>query len=90
MKKAGLENVRTPPVKVPHWVRGRESAAMLEPVAKPLTMIGLGMSVGTPKQGVTAGVVAVSSFDQLAALGRERWRAKSFSIIRLGKVTARR
>ena len=24
MKKAGLANVRTIPVKVPHWVRGRE------------------------------------------------------------------
>jgi Peptidase family M28 len=76
MKKAGLENVRTPPVKVPHWVRGRESAVMLEPVAKPLTMIGLGMSVGTPKQGVTANVVAVSSFDQLVALGRDKIAGK--------------
>jgi hypothetical protein len=76
MKKAGLENVRTPPVKVPHWVRGRESAAMLEPVSKPLTMIGLGMSVGTPKQGVTADVVAVSSFDQLVALGRDKVAGK--------------
>src|ERR1700675_2469489 len=32
MKKAGLENVRTPPVKIPHWVRGKESAMMLAPV----------------------------------------------------------
>jgi hypothetical protein len=76
MKKAGLENVRTPPVKVPHWVRGRESAAMLEPVAKPLTMIGLGMSVGTPKQGIAANVVAVSSFDELAAMGRDKVAGK--------------
>jgi hypothetical protein len=76
MKKAGLENVRTPPVKIPHWVRGRESAVMLEPVAKPLTMIGLGMSVGTAKQGVTANVVAVSSFDQLVALGRDKIAGK--------------
>src|SRR5580704_3038968 len=49
MKKAGLENVQTPPVKVPHWVRGKESAMLLSPVSKPLTMIGLGMSVGTPR-----------------------------------------
>ena len=42
MKKAGLENVQTPAVTVPKWVRGNESALMLEPVRKPLTMIGLG------------------------------------------------
>jgi hypothetical protein len=38
MKKAGLTNVLTPPVMVPHWVRGRESAAILSPVEKPLTL----------------------------------------------------
>src|SRR5258708_3554182 len=76
MKRAGLENVRTPPVKVPHWVRGRESALMLAPVEKPLTMLGLGMSVGTPKEGIVADVVAVSSFDELAALGREKVTGK--------------
>ncbi len=76
MKRAGLENVRTPPVKVPHWVRGRESALMLAPVEKPLTMLGLGMSVGTPKEGIAADVVAVSSFDELASLGREKVAGK--------------
>jgi Peptidase family M28/PA domain len=76
MKKAGLENVQTPPVKVPHWVRGKESAIMLAPVDKPLTMIGLGMSVGTPKDGITADVVAVNDFDQLTALGREKVAGK--------------
>ena len=76
MKKAGLENVQTPPVKVPHWVRGNESAVMLAPVAKPLTMIGLGMSVGTPKEGVTAEVVVADDFDQLTALGREKVAGK--------------
>src|SRR5580700_5037057 len=42
MKNAGLASVRTIPVKVPHWVRGRESAAMVEPLEKPLFMLGLG------------------------------------------------
>jgi hypothetical protein len=72
MKAAGLENVQTPPVKVPHWIRGRESALMLEPLNKPLTMIGLGMSVGTPKEGITGDVVVADSFDELKALGRAK------------------
>jgi hypothetical protein len=49
---------------------------MLAPVEKPLTMIGLGMSVGTPKEGVTGDVVAVSSFDELSALGRDKIAGK--------------
>jgi hypothetical protein len=76
MKAAGLENVQTPPVKVPHWVRGKESATMIEPVLKPLTMIGLGMSVGTPSEGITGNVVAVSTFDELTALGRDKVQGK--------------
>jgi carboxypeptidase Q len=70
MKKAGLANVRTIPVKVPHWVRGRESAEMLEPLRKPLFMLGLGGSVATPPDGLTADVVAVSGFDELEKLGK--------------------
>ena len=70
MKKAGLENVRTIPVKVPHWVRGRESAEILTPLQKPLFMFGLGNSVGTAPGGITADVVAVKDFDELDRLGR--------------------
>lgn len=70
MKNAGLANVRTIPVKVPHWVRGRESATMLEPLEKPLFMLGLGGSVATPPEGITADVVAVSNFDELEKLGK--------------------
>ncbi len=76
MKKTGLENVQTPAVIVPHWVRGKESAVMLSPIEKPLTMIGLGMSVATPPEGITAEVVAVSNFDQLTQLTRDRIAGK--------------
>jgi hypothetical protein len=69
MKKAGLQNVQTPPVKIPKWVRGKESAVMLEPVHKPLWMIGYGMVPGTPPEGVTADVIVVSSPDNLKDAG---------------------
>lgn len=70
MKADGLSNVVTPSVRVPHWVRGNESAALTEPVARPLTILGLGGSIGTPKRGITAEVVPVSSFEDLEKRGR--------------------
>jgi Zn-dependent M28 family amino/carboxypeptidase len=69
MKTDGLENVATLPVKVPHWVRGRESASIVEPVERPLHMLGLGGSIGTPAQGITAQVVVVSTFHDLESRG---------------------
>lgn len=65
MKKDGLKNVAAPKVKTPHWVRGAESATIVEPVKRPLTMLGLGGSIGTPKGGLTAKVLPVSSFADL-------------------------
>jgi len=76
MKASGLSNVRVIPAKVPHWVRGEESARMLEPIEKPLHMLGLGMSVGTPPEGITAEVAAVSDFSELEKLGAEKVRGK--------------
>jgi len=76
MKMAGLENVQTPPVMVPHWVRGAESAVMLTPIRKQLVMIGLGMSVGTPREGITAEVLTAKNPDELTAMGRERVAGK--------------
>jgi Zn-dependent M28 family amino/carboxypeptidase len=70
MKADGLEGVRVQPVKVPRWVRGREGARVVSPVERELPILGLGMSVGTPGDGITAPVVVVRSFDELAALGR--------------------
>jgi hypothetical protein len=76
MKAAGLSNVRVIPVKVPHWVRGTESARMLTPLDRPLHMLGLGSSIATPAGGITADVVVVSSFDELAKLGKGRIQGK--------------
>ena len=76
MKRAGLQNVHTQPVKVPHWMRGAESAVMMVPVQRKLPMLGLGNSVGTPEGGITADVVAVSNFEQLTALPPDQVRGK--------------
>jgi carboxypeptidase Q len=70
MKADGLSNVATPRVKVPHWVRGNENAALMEPVSHPLTILGLGGSIATPKRGITAQVIPVSSFEDLDKKGR--------------------
>ena len=69
MKKAGLTNVVTPPVMVPHWVRGKEAGAIIAPVERPLHLLGLGMSVSTPPGGITADAVVVGDFAELTALG---------------------
>jgi hypothetical protein len=76
MKAAGLSNVRVIPAKVPHWVRGVESARMLAPMDKPLHMLGLGMSIGTPAGGITADVISVATFDELAKLGKSKIQGK--------------
>lgn len=47
----GLENVHLEQVKIPHWVRGQESAVMVLPRNHTMAILGLGSSVGTSSQG---------------------------------------
>jgi carboxypeptidase Q len=65
--KADGHEVRTEKVMVPHWVRGAESAELTAPVARPLRVLGLGGTVGTPRGGITARVVVVRNWDELQA-----------------------
>jgi carboxypeptidase Q len=71
MRKDGLENVRLEPVMVPVWVRGRESLDLVQPDGGPLVLLGLGGSVGTPPEGVTAELMVVKSFEELDARASE-------------------
>jgi len=71
MKKDGLANVRSEPAMVPHWVRGRESITMTQPREADVPMLGLGGSIGTPSQGITAEVLVVGNFDELTRRAAE-------------------
>ncbi len=67
MTKDGLANVRTEKAMVPRWVRGRESAVIVDPPEHPMAMLGLGGSVATPPGGIEADVLVVSDFKDLDA-----------------------
>ncbi|MEI9948812.1 MAG: M20/M25/M40 family metallo-hydrolase [Pseudomonadota bacterium] len=63
----GHEQVALEPVRVPHWVRGAESATLLTPIPRPIQVLTLGGSVATPPGGLTAELLVVGSFDELEA-----------------------
>jgi len=65
MQQDGLERVRTEPVMVPRWVRGKERLEITAPYPSSVPMLGLGNSIGTPPEGIEAEVLVVSSFDDL-------------------------
>ena len=65
MKKDGLDNVRAEKVMVTKWVRGRESAEIVDPARHAITVLGLGGTVATPPGGLEAEVLVVESFNEL-------------------------
>jgi hypothetical protein len=81
LKAIGCE-VRLEKVMVPHWVRGEETAAlvqwpgMAENTTQKIVLCALGPSVATPAQGITAELIAVRNFDELKSLPREKVAGK--------------
>lgn len=81
LRKLGAE-VKLEKVMVPHWVRGAETGELVEfrgqapNTTQKIVLTALGGSVATPSEGLTAEVVVVKSFDQLAGLGREKVAGK--------------
>lgn len=75
LKALGLD-VRLEPVKVPHWVRGTETAVLtrwtnhVEGLSHTLAVTALGGSVATTKRGLIAEVLPVRDYAALEALGR--------------------
>jgi len=64
----GFQNVRAEPVTVPHWERGDIRVEIRAPGHHRLAALALGGSVPTPRRGITAQVVAVSSLEDLQKL----------------------
>src|SRR5437867_3986215 len=81
LKAIGCE-VQLERVMVPHWVRGEETAAVIqfpgqaENTTQKIVLCALGASVATPNEGITADVVAVKNFDELKAMPRDRVAGK--------------
>jgi hypothetical protein len=70
MRQLGGDTVYMQECQVPHWVRGGKDIAAIVSVGgkkqnRPLAILALGNSVGSGAKGVTADVLAVSSFDEL-------------------------
>ncbi len=71
MLRDGHENVTRQKVMVPRWVRGKESATILSPRKVKMAMLGLGGSVPTHLDGVTASVVVINKWTDMDWFGRE-------------------
>jgi carboxypeptidase Q len=77
LRKLGLE-VRLEEVRLPRWVRGVETAELVDypgqaaNIAQKIVVTALGGTVATVPDGITAEIVVVDNFDQLAALGKQK------------------
>jgi carboxypeptidase Q len=81
LKAIGCE-VQLEKVSVPHWVRGEETAAlvqwpgMAENTTQKIVLCTLGGSVATPNEGISAEVITVKNFDELKAMPRDKVAGK--------------
>src|SRR6266704_871660 len=77
LKAIGCE-VELEKVMLPHWVRGEETAALVqfpgqaENTTQKIVLCALGGSVATPADGIIAEVIAVRNFDELKSLPRDK------------------
>jgi carboxypeptidase Q len=81
LKALGCE-VQLEKVMVPHWVRGEETAALVQftgqaaNTTQRIVLCALGPSVATPPNGIEAEVIVVRNFDELKSLPREKVAGK--------------
>jgi carboxypeptidase Q len=81
LKSIGCE-VQLEKVMVPHWVRGEETAALVQfpgqavNTTQKIVLCALGPSVATPPNGIEAEVIVVRNFDELKSLPRDKVAGK--------------
>src|SRR5438552_2532855 len=81
LRAIGCE-VQLEKMNVPHWVRGEETAAlvqwpgMTENTTQKIILGALGGSVATPPEGIAADVIAVKTFDELKSMPRDKVAGK--------------
>src|SRR3982074_3934785 len=81
LKAIGCE-VQLERVQVPHWVRGEETAALIQfpgqaaNTTQKIVLCALGGSVATPLEGIEADVIAVRNFDELKSIPRDKVAGK--------------
>src|SRR5438034_4667475 len=81
LKAVGCE-VQLEKVMVPHWVRGEETAALVqfpgkaENTTQKIVLCALGASIATPADGIEADVITVRNFDELKSLPRDKVAGK--------------
>lgn len=81
LRRLGLD-VHLEEVRVPHWVRGAETAELVEypgqapDTVQKIVLTALGGSTATPAGGVTADVIVVNNFDELRELGKDKVEGK--------------
>lgn len=78
LETLGLDKVYLQEVMVPKWVRGEKEVAYLINGKKKISfpICALGMSVATPKEGLTANIIEVKSLEELKALGSDKVKGK--------------
>jgi carboxypeptidase Q len=78
MESYGFDHVFLQEVMVPHWVRGAKEAGVIIDGKNriPVPIAALGMSVATPKAGITANVIEVHSLKELDSLGESVIKGK--------------
>lgn len=71
LKSQSFDSVWLQPVMVPHWVRGEKEIAHFTINGKNtrVPICALGGSIATPKKGITAEVIEVSSIDEIKKIG---------------------